>query len=259
MDNQLTVILPTLNEAGNISRLIHEILDDMPGTQVIVVDDSSTDQTCEVTKKLISKGLPVMLIQREGKPCLTESIQKGITFVNTKYVAWMDADLSHPPVLIKDLFAAAKLTGCSIASRFIKGEESKATEEKNFNDTVLQGVLSFVLNFMVRKWLHLTVTDYTSGFIVCEKELLDPHPLTGDYGEYFIDLIYYFKQRNISITEIPYQSPARIWGESKTGTNIFKLFQRGIKYLWMTFRLRIPARKQKRPLAVKQVSAKTTV
>ena len=102
---------------------------------------------------------------------------------------------------------------------------------------MLAAALSGVLNFSVSHLLRLKITDYTSGFIVCRKDLLRDHPLQGDYGEYFIELMYYLTRRGVDLREVYYESPPRQWGESKTGASHLLLIRRGVKYLWLVSRL----------------------
>ena len=234
--NQLTVILPTLNEAGNVEVLARRIWESVPGSQVIVSDDNSTDGTREIVRRMEQEGLPIRLHARTGKPCLTDSIWEGIVAAKTEYVAWMDADLSHPPEYLPKLFAEAQRTGCSIATRFVKGAERKKAS-RDTPDSAFAVLLSVVMNFLVRKWLRLSITDYTSGFIVVRRDLIKHHRLVGDYGEYFIELMYFLSRQGVKITEIPYISPARVWGESKTGASLGLLFRRGLKYLFLIPRI----------------------
>ncbi len=237
--SELTMVLPTLNEAGNIRALIDGIRQHVPHVDVIVVDDGSTDGTPEIVADIAKSDPRVRLLSREGPACLTESIQAGVRAAKTPYVGWMDADLSHPPQFIPHLLATAKTSGCAIASRFlvVNGEKNRV---RDTTDSLMASVLSVALNILTRYWLKLSVTDYTSGFIVCRSDLLQKHRFVGDYGEYFIEILYHLSSNKIPIVEIPYTSPPRVWGESKTGTNLFKLVRRGLKYLWLAWRLRFP-------------------
>ena len=237
----LTVILPTLNEAGNVPVLAEQIWANVPDARIIVSDDGSTDGTRDVVQRMAESGKPIELIARTGRPCLTDSIWDGIVAAKTPYVAWMDADLSHPAAVLPKLLAAAEPTGCAIASRFADGGKQKKSS-RDTPDSFLAIVLSGVLNFLVHKWLRLDVTDYTSGFIVCRRDLLMRHRLVGDYGEYFIELMYYLARIGVRVGEVPYESPPRVWGESKTGGDVWKLFRRGLKYVWLTVRLHLPRR-----------------
>ncbi len=243
--SDLTIILPTLNEAGNLESLISEIGRVTPGSKVIVVDDNSSDGTPDVVRKIIENNPAVRLIDRHVKPCLTDSIQIGIRAAATDYVAWLDADHSHPPEVLLKLYDVARECGCCIATRYAKAEDSFA--DRLPKGEMLAAGLSAVLNFSVNRVLRLKITDYTSGFIVCRRALLANHELTGDYGEYFIELMYYLTRRGVDLREVYYESPPRMSGESKTGSSLIPLLRRGVKYLWLVSRLMLGSNKPSSP------------
>lgn len=231
----LTITLPTLNEEGNIVPLIEALQSQLPGCQVVVVDDSSTDNTARRVRALVATSPNVRLIERTGVPCLTESIQAGIDASTTEYVAWCDADFSHPPEVMRQLYEVAGQSGCCIATRYAcTGYSRRSRLPKG---EMLAAALSLVLNFSVKRLLKLNITDYTSGFIVCRRDRLANHRLTGDYGEYFIELMYFLTRSGTTIEEVYCEKPPRHWGESKTGTTYPILIRRGVKYLWLVSRL----------------------
>ncbi len=89
----LTVILPTLNEEGNIASLISEIKNELPACVVVVIDDKSEDKTLEEAIKCSEKFENVLALSRDSnRRCLTDSIQMGIDVSQTEFVGWMDAD-----------------------------------------------------------------------------------------------------------------------------------------------------------------------
>jgi len=61
--------------------------------------------------------------------------------------------------------------------------------------------------------------------------------LTGDYGEYFMDLMARAMMLGFSFVEIPYDNAVRRAGESKTAPNVRVLVKRGLKYLVMILRI----------------------
>lgn len=235
----LTIVLPTLNEAGNVEQLSNRIWAAVPGTAIVVADDGSTDDTQAIVRRMESEGKNILLLARTGVPCLTDSIWEGIEACKTEYVGWMDADLSHPPEVIPHLLDEAKRHGCCIASRFVKGGARKKAS-RDTPDSAFAIILSVIMNFLVHRWLRLEITDYTSGFIICRRSLIGEHRLVGDYGEYFIELMYFLSRQGVKIAEIPYVSPPRTWGESKTGASLGLLLRRGVKYAWLAFKLRLP-------------------
>ncbi|HYQ04307.1 MAG TPA: glycosyltransferase [Polyangiaceae bacterium] len=233
--SDLTVILPTLNEVGNLESLIEGLGREMPGCRVIVVDDNSSDGTQALVRRIAAGNSLVSLIERHVTPCLTDSIQAGIAAATTAYVAWMDADHSHPPAVMRKLCEVARESGCCIGTRYQDANESFTMRLPK--GEMLAAGLSAVLNFSVNRILRLEITDYTSGFIVCRRDVLVNHVLTGDYGEYFIELVYYLNRHGVDLREVYYESPPRLSGESKTGANLPRLMRRGAKYLWLVGRL----------------------
>jgi dolichol-phosphate mannosyltransferase len=233
--SDLTVILPTLNEVGNLESLISDLGGSLPGCQVIVVDDNSSDGTPDLVRTIAASNARVRLIARHVTPCLTDSIQAGIEAASTSYIAWMDADHSHPPEVMRKLYDVAQISGCCIGTRYADAAESFA--DRLPKGEMLAAGLSAVLNFSVNRILRLKITDYTSGFIVCRRDLLEGHRLTGDYGEYFIELVFYLTRRGVDLREVYYESPPRFSGESKTGASLLPLMRRGVKYLWLVGRL----------------------
>ena len=243
--NDLTIILPTLNEEGNILPLIQELNIVLPGVFIIVVDDNSSDCTPKIVRDLSSNSSKILLIERKSKPCLTLSIVTGINSTKTNYIAWMDADFSHPPMILKKLYKIAQSSGCCIATRYHSEygdtNEMDNNNTKNIqNDTLLSSIFSYTLNFLIYHILKLKITDYTSGFIVCRRDLISNHQLVGDYGEYFIELMYFLNRSGIKIKELFFKSPPRKSGKSKTGKNAFKLLNRGIKYILIVIRMILP-------------------
>lgn len=96
---QISVIVPTLNEAENIGTLferIHLSLDGLYRYEIIVVDDGSEDGTRERVRDL-DLTYPVRLICRERQSGLSGAVVHGAQVARGDVVVVMDADLSHPP------------------------------------------------------------------------------------------------------------------------------------------------------------------
>ena len=122
----LTVIVPTLNEADNIDALLSRIFAQSSpalSIEVLVVDDGSTDETCERVL-LCGQTRPVRLLQRTNPSGgLAGAVLAGAVAANSHWILVMDADLSHPPERIGDLVAPL-LDGSQdmvIGSRYVPG------------------------------------------------------------------------------------------------------------------------------------------
>jgi dolichol-phosphate mannosyltransferase len=123
---QLTVIVPTLNEAENIQLLLSRIFEQSStglSIEVLVVDDGSTDETCD-RALLCSRTRPVRLLQRK-RPTggLAGAVLAGALAAESRWILVMDADLSHPPERIGDLVAPLldHSQDMVIGSRYVPG------------------------------------------------------------------------------------------------------------------------------------------
>jgi len=237
----VSVILPTYNEAGNIVALI-EAIDRtivLPH-EIIVVDDNSPDGTSRLVQDMIDahRVSGLRLETRMTDRGLTKSLWRGIELSRGDTIVWMDCDFSMPPAKIPDLLAKIR-EGCDIAvcSRFVTGGSAKQGTLHAPNESFLATVLSRGLNLVLRLAISPKFRDYTSGFIAVRREVFTKIRLTGDYGEYFMDLIARAMMLHFSYIEIPYTNEVRRAGESKTAPNIRVLFKRGLKYLAMILRL----------------------
>ncbi len=229
---EISIIVPTYNERGNIIRLIKKIqkVVNQP-VELIVVDDNSPDGTAEVVATYMRENpaAPVRLIRRMRNHGLTRSLRRGIRETQGSVILWMDCDFSHPPDIIPALLAAIR-DGCDIAvaSRYVQGGRAKQPARQTESSIVIMA--SIVLNKTLRFMLKTSISDFTSGFVAVRKSVLESLPLRGDYGEYFIDFIVRANRKGYTITEIPYTSPPRVWGESKTAPNIPTMFRRAMQY-----------------------------
>ncbi|MEK7591225.1 MAG: glycosyltransferase [Patescibacteria group bacterium] len=244
MPSLVSIVLPTYNEAGNIVLLIEALDRDIPSPkEIIVVDDNSPDGTSERVRELIGKKfIPGLRLEtRMIDRGLLKSIRRGIELAEGDIICWMDCDFSHPPETMAELVKQVQQgAGVAIASRYIHGGSYKrGLGWFGADESALAVLLSRLINWFIHIALDRRLHDYTSGFIAIRRSLLKSlPPLRGDYGEYFMELMYrVIKSENVRIVEIPFVSPPRRTGQSKTGTTFRQLFRRGIPYFLMIPRL----------------------
>lgn len=229
---EVSVVLPTYNEAGNIGPLIQTLLTHLPGaSEVVVVDDDSPDRTWQVVEGLGQKDPRVRLIRRIGRRGLTTALKEGIEAAAGKVVFWMDCDFSQPPEKISELLKALEDHDIVLASRYVPGGEEKGHSR-------LGSFLSKGICLFASRVLSPAIKDYTSGYVGTRKEILKAIPLEGDYGEYCIGFLYRAHKKGYRILEIPYTCVPRRSGESKTATDLKGYLKRGRKYIMTVLRLR---------------------
>lgn len=99
---RITVVIPALNEAGNIGRLVAETYEHVPSdmlAEVIVVDDASTDSTGEEIKSLISEGAHPGLryLRHDTRSGQSAALRSGILAATNPVIATMDGDGQNDP------------------------------------------------------------------------------------------------------------------------------------------------------------------
>jgi glycosyltransferase involved in cell wall biosynthesis len=214
-----SVILPTLNEAGHIVKLVEKIntvfFELSEKFEIIIVDDNSTDGTERLCNEMTRLHKNLKFFSRKGfKKNLANSINLGIKQSIYENIIWMDADFQHPPDFFKQFHKYENKYDVLIFSRFLKGsiryfEKEKFKKELNENQSVF-------FNKICNALLYKDITDYTSGFICIKKKFLENYQLKGYYGEYFIDLIIHCKSKKLSMIELPFIERERDSGISKT-------------------------------------------
>jgi len=224
MSNNLSVIIPTYNEKENIGPLIVEIMHYVNPKEIIVVDDASPDGTARVAQSL-EKRIPCINVQHNPvRRGLTASIQQGIDVAQSKYIAWLDADFSHPPYLLKQMRDEIKGADILVGSWLCHGGKDKRTE-------AVTRLFSFFINTVCWIAFGTRIRTYTSGYIFARKSILRRFRLTGNYGEYCIDLLVRNLAPGAVIKEIPFICTSRVSGVSKTGTNVIDYIGKGWLYI----------------------------
>lgn len=223
-----TVILPTYNEAENIIPLIREIQKYIPASStILVVDDNSPDGTAG----LVKTDSQVKLLLRTGNRGLTNSLRDGISATKSDIVAWMDCDFSHPPEVVPKLLSRVE-RGADIVLASRIGNHG----------------LSLLINRLSMLLFGTSITDYTTGFLAVRREVLHTIPLRGNYGEYCIDLLVRAQAAGYRIEEIPYISPPRRYGRTKTAPNLSIFIHHGYGYMHTLLRLLRTVKILRRPI-----------
>jgi dolichol-phosphate mannosyltransferase len=241
---RVSVVLPTYDEALNISDLVDEIRQALKDheLEVLVVDDDSPDGTWRIVEEKARTTPGLRLIRRTNERGLTSAISEGIRRARGDVVCWMDCDFSMPPSVLPRL--VAKITqgyDLAVGSRYVEGGRDAR------DDTGMRVLASRVITRLSSLLLVRDFYDYTSGFVAARRSVFEQLALRGDYGEYFIDLVFRAHRLGFRIVEIPYECVPRRRGTSKTEAGFFGFFRHGIKYLLVVARLRWEALRRPTP------------
>ena len=123
---RVSIVIPTLNEQQNVSKLILKIEALFPDEpEIIIVDDGSSDGTVDSIFSLRPRFTRIHVIQRSGRGGIGSAVRDGIQFAldhtDSDYVVTMDADWSHDPAQLPTLLEAARDADFVQGSRYAAG------------------------------------------------------------------------------------------------------------------------------------------
>ena len=214
---KLSLVIPTYNEKENIQKLIKKIQKEFKENkingEIIIVDDNSPDKTGDVLEELKKKQKNeqrnLKIIHRKGKLGLSSAVLEGWKIAEGDVLGVMDADLSHPPEKIKNLFLEIKKgkADFTIGSRYIPGGKIKGWNFK-------RELMSKAATFLAR--IYTKVKDPMTGFFMIKKECIKNKEINPKGFKILLELI--IKADYKKIKEIPITFVNRVEGKSKAGT-----------------------------------------
>jgi glycosyltransferase involved in cell wall biosynthesis len=208
-DASISVIIPTLNEARNITEVIYK-LKQVGCRDILIIDGNSVDGTSERAKRL---GAKVVVQDGKGKGlALRQAFSNG--YVDGDIIIILDADGSMDPEEIPSFVSAIK-SGAEVVkgSRFLpKGQSEDITVMRRIGNKLLVGILNSL--FLTR------YTDLCYGYIAFRREALKriSSRLTSNDFEIETEICIRAKELEMKVVEVPSFEHARRYGESNLNT-----------------------------------------
>ena len=216
------MVIPTYNEAENLSTLVHRLFDlSIDGLGLIIVDDSSPDGTGKLAESLsVRYGNSIRVISRPLKDGLGTAYKEGFDLalsLGCDAVIQMDADLSHRPEYIPKMLSMLGKYDVVVGSRYIDG--GGTDEEWGLGRKILSGVG----NFGIKLVSGIKVKDATSGFKAFRISALRIIPWENIRCKGFgfqSEVAFHSQRLKYSVYEMPIVFDERLVGKSKMSTGI---------------------------------------
>ena len=220
--SKVVIVIPTYNEAGNLTQLFERVSDlTIPDLTLVIVDDNSSDGTVQVCKDLrySFRGF-VDILCREKKegigPAYLVGFHKALS-LGADVIVQMDADLSHVPEYIPLFLEDLHYADVVIGSRYMKA----AGIGKSWN--VKRRWFSHLANMGIRAVIGLSVRDVTSGFKAYTRESLEKlmhHDFQCAGFAFQTEIAYGCEYLNLIIKEHQIVFVDRVAGKSKMSLSI---------------------------------------
>ena len=212
----LTLIIPTLNEAGNIGECItraRKVLDALGvSSEILIVDGGSADGTVEEAEAAGARAI------RDVKRGYGGALRAGFAAAGGRHIVTMDSDLSHEPEFIATLWGARDRADIIIASRYVPGGRADMS--------AFRYVLSRVLNTVFTIILRIPVKDISSGFRLYRREAIEQIEFTADDFDVLEEILIKLYVSGHAVSEAPFHYRPR-----KEGKSHAKLARFAIAYL----------------------------
>lgn len=232
---ELSLFLPVLNEEDNLRPMHEKIAGELDRlgkpSEVIYVDDGSTDRSLEVLKELASSDDRIRVISLRRNYGQTAAMSAGIDAARGNILIPMDADLQNDPADIGRLLEKLD-EGFDVVSGWRKNRQDKLLTRK---------VPSWIANTLISKIGGVQLHDYGCSIKAYRRDVLQDVRL---YGEMHRFIPIYASWAGARVTEIPVDHHARTMGKSKYGLS------RTIKVVFDLITIKFLASYQTKPLYV---------
>lgn len=211
---QLSIIVPTFNEAPNVAELIRRVTAAADGidAEVIFVDDSTDDTPDVIRAVAASASLPVRLIHRSSRAGgLGGAVVEGFALAESDTCIVIDGDLQHPPEEIPVLYErfARGDVDVVIASRYVGGGTSTGLADRT---RVLVSKAATALTRAMFPIRLREVTDPMTGYFIVDRRAIDAATLKPRGFKILLEIL---ARKNLRIAEVPFEFAGRHAGESK--------------------------------------------
>jgi dolichol-phosphate mannosyltransferase len=216
---ELCVVVPTLNERGNIGRLIERLercLDGAVAFEILVVDDDSPDGTAAAVRELARADPRVRCLQRIGRRGLSSACVEGMLASAARYLAVIDADLQHDEALLPRMLEVLRRDEADlvVASRYTATGAVPGWDERRRR-------ISRAATRLGRTALKVDLTDPMSGFFMLKREAFEAvvHQLSVVGFKLLLDILA-SAPKPLRVKELAYGFRSREVGESKLDARV---------------------------------------
>lgn len=220
---ELSVVIPTRNEAGNIIALRDQLSRALAdhSYEVIVVDDSTDAETRPLLRAVCAEDRRWNVIERpdDEQTGLGTAVAAGFAASRGDAVCVMDGDLQHPPEIVPRLLAKVQAgADLAVASRYMKGG-SRAGLAGSSRIWVSRAC-TWLAHLMFPETQR--TSDPLTGFFCCKRRHVAGLELRPMGFKILLELLVCTPRLNVA--DVPFVFAARNAGESKASTRQGVLF-----------------------------------
>lgn len=220
--DKISIIVPCYNEEQvlpifyqEIEKAVHDI--ETAECEFIFIDDGSRDHTPDILKSLVYKDKRCKYLSFSRNFGKEAAMYAGLQHASGDYCVFMDADLQHPPSLLKDMYYVLKNEGYDCCAGFREDRDGEG-KVRNF--------LSRSFYKVINRLCDLNMSDGAGDFRMMNRAMADSILEFKEYNRYMKGI---FSFIGFDTKWIPFHNVERAAGDSKWSMkSLFKYALDGI-------------------------------
>ena len=196
-----------------LPRLVKELTTIGDTFEILIID---TMQPMDNTKDVCNANKATYILRETGNN-YGDAIRTGIKYAQGEYTIFMDADGSHSPEFVHNLYKYKNEYDIVIASRYITGGST--------DNNRLLILMSYITNLTYSMILNLRYKDISNSFKLYKTSSLKELTLRCKNFDIVEEILYKIKRhhKEINVLEIPYSFKERMFGHTKRNLFFFIL------------------------------------
>ena len=201
---RVLIIMPAWNESGSIAEVIAEVYGELPGVDILVVDDGSADDTA-----VKAAGAGAAVAKLPYNLGVGGAMRTGYRYARDHgydVAIQVDADGQHDPRYVPKLVDALDEHDLVIGARFAGVGDYTVKGPRKWAMRMLSAVIS--------RLAHAPLSDTTSGFRACNRKLIEffAHWYPAEYLGDTIEVLVRVARSGYKVTQIPTAMRTRMAG-----------------------------------------------
>lgn len=178
--NKISVIVPCYNEEEVLPLFHKEVVKELEKIEnidyeLVFINDGSNDHTIDILKQLAKKDAHCVYYSFSRNFGKEAAMYAGLQYASGDYCVIMDADLQHPPKLLKPMYEALcyERYDCCAGKRVDREGENK-----------LRNFLSKSFYKIIQKMCKLDMSDGAGDFRMMSRQMVDAILELKEYNRY---------------------------------------------------------------------------
>src|SRR5687768_10505357 len=209
LDHSVSVIIPVFNEVTTIEYVVEKVLAESVTSEVIIVDDASTDGTSSVLEALSMSDSRIQLVHQKRNCGKGAAIRRGMELVRSSLVVIQDADMEYDPQEIPKM-----------VQPIVDGEADVVFGTRCNNGSFsgckpIQAAANRMLTYLTNTTLGLCLSDMETGFKAFPASICKSLDLRENRFGIEPELTAKFAKLGLRIKEVPVTYSGRSYADGK--------------------------------------------